>query len=103
MSKTIKLTNAILKERMTDAMVNRGNCVDFDTCFHSGIYGVTPATANIPPGVAQWGVLKVEVSSTYIIHSYTTRSQPITILQRTIGTQGQEASPWYRMATGEAL
>lgn len=100
---TKEITNGLLKNKMADAMVNRGQCVDMDSCFQSGIYGVTPSTANIPSGVSQWGLLRVEVSNTYILHTYTTRSQPIVVLQRTMNVQGQDQYPWYIVATGQTL
>ena len=52
MTKTKALTNALLKDVMTDAMVIRGVCADLDTCKANGIYSLTADTKNRPiPGI----------------------------------------------------
>lgn len=57
----MNLSNAILKEIATDAVVARKKCVDFDTATESGIYSVYTDALNHPATStnAKYGILLV--------------------------------------------
>lgn len=57
MSTTKGLTNALLKSKMTDAMVARGGAADVNQ-FIPGVFYVTSATQNLPPGCDTNGILE---------------------------------------------
>ena len=82
MSETKKLTNAILKEKMVDAMVDRGLCLNLDALLPPGIY-LTNAntTGTFPPrmgDMVKYAVVEVMVRYT-------------TVLQRVTNVYGDEA------------
>lgn len=59
MSKTKELTNALLKEKMTDAIVRRA-ATDFDICLTPGHYVVNAEQwVNHPKGSYRYGTLLV--------------------------------------------
>ena len=63
MSETKKLTNALLKEKMTDAMVDRNVYLpDFNNVdMAAGVYRVHPeVTKNIPEGIYGYGIATLE-------------------------------------------
>ena len=50
MSETKGLTNELLKEKMPDAMVDRGSALDLDTLINPGIYICQePSVCAVPP------------------------------------------------------
>lgn len=58
--KIVEATNSILKNVLTDAVVNRGTCMDFNDPSLCGIYLVTPLrTANFPSEENEYGTLIV--------------------------------------------
>lgn len=59
MSKTKLLTNEVLKGIMSDAMVTRRTCADFNMCIDTGIWYVDHTTANLPTDAYRYGVLIV--------------------------------------------
>lgn len=73
MSKAITLTNNLLKGVMTDALVYRGLCTDFDTALKPGYYKAAQqmGTINYPPSSYQWGILEVLVAEEFILQRYT--------------------------------
>ena len=76
MSKTKDLTNALLKEKMTDAMVDRGYIVNIDNCKSPGIYLLNSTTISATPGpYSNWnyGILEVFVRGTDVIQRITHR------------------------------
>lgn len=106
MTDTLVLTNAILKDLMTDALVMREYAGNFDTCLSAGAYGVTPAEAsNIPLGANQYGVLIVVRSCNYGVQTFIQRGSPTKISVRTFITRaGMEPdfSPWSTVQTALA-
>lgn len=65
------LTNTILKGTMTDALVYRDYCTDFDTCKTPGYYTVSAQkTVNHPPGAYTYGILEVKVAGSFISQIY---------------------------------
>lgn len=90
------ITNDVLKEVMTDAIVYRGYAKTMNV-LTSGIYEVNSATEDIPDGVFKYGILKVSKTPHYCEHVYT----PLTklssevkpyILRRTI--EGNFVNVW---------
>lgn len=64
--RTAIATNAILKNLLTDAVVDRGSqLVDFNTCLTAGVYRYGPQTLNIPEGVYQYGIAVVFATVTF--------------------------------------
>lgn len=63
MMPTKELTNALLKGKMTDAMVDRGYCLDLDNVTLPGYYSVGDATLNRPGNI--YGTMEYRVSSTF--------------------------------------
>lgn len=63
MSETKKLTNALLKEKMTDAMVDRGYCRNLDAVNQSGYYSVGTATPDRPGDI--YGTMQCLITSTF--------------------------------------
>lgn len=51
MSDTVKLSNSMLKGKLTDAMVFRGYCSDLDTVTQPGYYSVGDSTKNRPASI----------------------------------------------------
>ena len=48
-----KITNAFLKGKMTDAMVDRGYCSNLDSCTSLGVFWTTvETTGTFPPNIA---------------------------------------------------
>lgn len=73
MSKAIPLSNNLLKGVMTDALVYRGICADFDTALQPGYYKVASqmGSINYPPSSYKWGILEVLVAAEFILQRYT--------------------------------
>lgn len=72
MTEGIPLTNDLLKNTMTDAMVYRGICLDLNTCLTPGYYQVQKEyTKNIPDGMYAYGVMTVKKTVSYITQEYT--------------------------------
>lgn len=63
MSATKELTNTLLKTKMEDAMVFRGEVSNMDECKLPGYYSLSPGTAvsATPPNIPDWnyGILEV--------------------------------------------
>lgn len=71
MTEGIPLTNDLLKNTMTDAMVYRGICQDLNTCLTPGYYQVQhPDTKNIPAGAYSYGILTVKKTVSFISQEY---------------------------------
>ena len=75
MSQTKELTNALLKEKMTDALVLRSG-KDFDTCLTPGHYAVNAESwINHPKGSYRYGTMVVSgdvnsfITQEYITHN----------------------------------
>lgn len=50
---TSVVTDTFLKGIMTDAIVQRGECTDFNTCWGPGVHYVRQQTLNFPPGMTE--------------------------------------------------
>lgn len=71
MSATKELTNSIIKEKATDALMYRGKCLDMDQCLSPGYYLVESDAANIPEGIYPYGILTVKKASYLTLQEYT--------------------------------
>ena len=73
MSDTKRLTNELLKSKMSDAMVDRGYAASFDSMLSPGIYYASEyfGATDFPPGAYKWGILEVFVSGGMVIQRYT--------------------------------
>lgn len=64
------LSNSMLKGIMTDAMVNRGYCPDFDQATQAGIYRVDSSTTGNPSGGFYGVLICAEAESMAKLHLY---------------------------------
>lgn len=71
MSEAMILTNAVLKEIMTDAFVYRGKLVDWDSSTAPGIYSVTGVRCDsMPSNINPYGVVRVMVAGEYVVQEF---------------------------------
>lgn len=75
--KTRTLTNDLLKELMTDAVVKRGYVTDFNNLRQSGIYLINGKTvANKPPAYSDYSVVIVFAwEASYLLQIVATASK----------------------------
>lgn len=73
MSKTIELTNSLLKSKMTDVVCSRltASVPDLDLCVQAGIYQVS-STSSLNNPTGSWGILEVLVGYDMIKQELTT-------------------------------
>lgn len=77
MSETKKLTNDLLKGKMTDAMVYRGYLNrSFNMALTAGYYWVTPSqgATDYPDGAYRYGILEVFPAGAFLLQRYTTHA-----------------------------
>ena len=70
MSETRKLTNDLLKEKMTDAMVTRTGVLDANLILTNGIYENIGSMKNMPSNAYAYGILSVMGSKNFIEQQY---------------------------------
>lgn len=73
MAEATPITNDLLKGVMTDAMVYRGVCADFDIAMKTGYYEAAHhlGTKNYPPGAYKWGIVEVLNAQSFALQRYT--------------------------------
>ncbi|MBD5583883.1 MAG: hypothetical protein HDQ88_02290 [Clostridia bacterium] len=86
-----KLTNAYLKEKMTDTMHHLGTAADADLLRGMGCYATASNTLNIPPGFSN-GVLEVIPRNSVEVFQRVTAWQGLKVAVRTGGSTTW--NPW---------
>lgn len=95
MAESKVITNDFLKSKMVDAVVDRGECSDIDTCLSAGAYRCLPSTLHKPAGAHDYGLLIVTKAQNYISQEYrNVSSNPKIFLRQIWGDIATLSSPW---------